>query len=264
MLKKIRLWLKKKLVKMKVLDSVVIDGTVYKIIDKTCILPNVKNTRLLRFRKDNMFYIYSAIHLNPKQHFQPFLSFVQKVISIWSKSYSLNNSLVLGCAGCAIPRFISLHYPKSNVIGVELSEDVIKVAKKYFFLEQIENQFELVKGDAIEYVKNYNLDYKQDIILIDIFCENKVVPQVFTESFINAIYNITNQNGIVIINILGENIEGVKSFFDDIKLPFENIFAVKKGNSQFFVLTKTTDIQKENRFINKLKKTKDIVVKSWD
>ncbi len=263
MINKIKSRFRKYLIKTKVLETFSIDDTIYKIVDRTSFMPNIKNTRRILFKKDNHIYSHSAIYLNPKHHFQPALLIPQKVISIWSQSYSFNSALILGCAGCCVPRFIGLHYPKSKTVGVEISEYFIEIAKKHFLLDQIENQFELIQGDAINYVKNYNLDYKQSVIYIDIFCANKIIPDIFTENFINAAYNATSENGMIIINILGENNQQIKSFFNNIKTPFNNIFITKNANAKFVVLTKTTNPKKEKDFINKLNATKDITVLNW-
>ena len=242
---KIKSLLKKLLIKTNVLETFTMDDVTYKVIDKTSIAPNIKNSRHLCFKKDEHIYTHSSIYINPKYYFQPILSIPQKVISEWSKSYSLNSALILGCAGCSIPRFIGLKYPESKIVGVEISEKLIEIAKKHFLLDQIKNQFKLIQGDAINYVKNYNLDYKQSFIYVDIFCENKIISDVFTESFINASYSNTAEDGIIIINILAENIDEVKAFFNELKAPFKNIFAVKQGNAQFLILTKTTNPEKK-------------------
>jgi spermidine synthase len=246
-------WLKKIFIKVKVLDTMVIDGVPHKIIDKTSVLPNVKNARFLRFKKDGRVYNYSAIYLNPKYHMQPYLIIPQEIIAAWSGIYSLNSALILGCAGCSIPRFIGLHCPACKIVGVELSEELIAVARKYFLLDQIQEQFELVQGDAIQYVKNHSLDHKHNVIFVDIFCQNKIVPEVLTEDFMRSAYNITDDNGIIILNVLGEDMDKVKTLLNEMQLPFENVAAIKKNHSQFLVLTKTADKQKEEVFIRSMK-----------
>ncbi len=251
--------LNKFLIKTTVLETFTIDNVIYKIIDKTSLIPFIKDTRHFCLKKDNRIYTHSSIYLNPKYHFQPIFYIPQKLISVWSDSYSLNSTLILGCAGCAAPRFIGLHYPESKTVGVEISEDFIRIAKKYFLLDQIEKQFDLVQGDAIDYVKNYNLNRKQDIVYVDIFSDNKIISDVFTESFVDALYNCTADNSLVIINILGENIDEVKAFFGKQTIPFNNFFAAKKGNAEFLILTKTNVPQKGKEFVNKLKLLDDII-----
>lgn len=251
---------KNQLIKSKVLEKIFIDNVEYRVIDKTSILPNIKSTRNLCFMVDNRIHNHSSIHINPKHRFQPAYTTVQTIINLWCEYNTLNNALVLGCAGCTIPRFIGLSYPKSKTIGVELCKEFIEIAKKHFLLNEIENQFELVQGDAINYIKNYNLDYKQNIIYVDIFCENKIIPDIFTEEFIKAIYNCTKENGAVIINILGKNIEETKEFLNIIRNPFGGTFYVKSRNAQFLILSKNSKGNNISEFSGELQNLKDTSV----
>ncbi len=259
MLQKIKSRLRKIFIRVNVLETVVIDGVTHKIIDKTSVLPNIKDTRSLRLKKDGRIYNYSAIYLNPKYHLQPYLRIPQQIISAWSSSYCLDTALVLGCAGCSIPRFIGLEYPASKTVGVELSKELIAVAKKFFLLDQIKEQFELVQGDAIEYVKNYSLDRKQNVIFVDIFSENKIAEEELSEEFLRSAYNIMDDNGILIMNILGEDMAAVKTLLREMRLPFRHCFAFEKAKAQCLVLTKTADAQKEEAFFSKLEAVADLM-----
>ncbi len=260
MINKIKNKLKKSLIKVNVIETAEIGDEIYKIIDYTSPIPFIKDRRNFSFKNDDGIYSHSAIYLNPKYHFQPILIIPQKIIATWSKTYSIKNALVLGCAGCSVPRFIGLSYPESKTTGVELSADFITIAKKHFLLDQIEKQFELVQGDAIKYIKEYQLETKQDIIYIDIFDKNKIIKDIFTKDFISSAFECTNENGLIIINILGENIDEVKAFFGDLKIPFSNMFAVKNNAAQFFILTKSNDSQKVKEFVNNLKSEKEFTV----
>ncbi len=260
MINKIKAKLKKSLIKANVIETAEIGDEIYKIIDFTSPIPFIKDRRNFSFKNDEGVYSHSAIYLNPKYRFQPILLIPQKIIATWSKTYPIKNALVLGCAGCSVPRFIGLSYPESKTIGVELSEDFITIAKKHFLLEQIEKQFDLVQGDAIEYIKKYQLETKQDIIYIDIFNKNKIIKDIFTEDFITSAFNCTSENGLIIINILGENIDEVKAFFNSLNLPFSNMAAVKNNAAQFFILTKSNDQKKTEEFINNLQSEKNFSV----
>ncbi len=253
MIKRIKSHIKRCLTKKSVLEIFTIDGVDYTISDTTSIIPSVKNQRTLLFKTDNRLYNHSSIYINPKYHFQPSYSAPQKITATWSEVYPLTHVLVLGCAGCTFPRFVGLHYPESKTIGVEISEDFIQIAKKYFLLDQIEKQFELVHGDAIEYVKKYNLTYKQDMVYVDLFCENKLIPEILTEDFVNGIGDITDENSVIIINIWGQNADEILSFFNGFQKQFQNIFIVKQGHTKSLVLTKTADPVKDREFIDKLK-----------
>lgn len=238
MLNKIKTKLKKSLVKARVIETYEIDNEIYKVIDYTSPLPFIKDRRNLSFRVDGAIHSHSAIYPNPKYHFQPIFNIPQRLIALWSKENELKNALILGCAGCSVPRFIALEYPESKAIGVELSEDFISIAKKHFLLDQIEKQFTLIKGDAIEFVKNYDKPENQNVIYIDIFDKDKIIDAVFTEEFINGLYNCTDENAIIIINILGKDIDETISFFNSLNLSFTEKFVIKNESAQFAILTK--------------------------
>lgn len=260
MLGKIKALVIKKFTKVNVIETFDIDGEIYKVIDYTNPLPFVKDKRNLSFKKDNAIYHHSAIYINPKHHFQPILTIPQKVIALWGEQNTIKNSVVLGCAGCSIPRFIALRYPESKIIGVELCKEFITIAKKHFLLDQISNRFELLQGDAIKFIEERKLTEKQSIIFVDIFNNNKIIPEVFTDEFLTPLYESVAEDGLVLINVLGENLEETKEFFNKLNLPFKEKLIVKSDNAQFVVLTKSTDNNKAQAFINSLNATSEFTV----
>lgn len=260
MISKIKHNIIKKLTKVKVIETFDIDGDIYKVIDYTNPLPFVKDKRNLSFKRDNAIYSHSAIYLNTKYHFQPILTIPQKVIALWGEQNTIKNVVVLGCAGCSVPRFISLHYPESKTIGVELCEEFIEIAKKHFLLDQISEQFRLMQGDAIKFIENRHLTEKQSIIFVDIFNNNQIIPDIFTDEFLNPLYESIAENGLVLINVFGENLEKTKDFFINLNLPFVDRVIVKNERAQFVVLTKTTDNRKSEAFINSLKNSNEFSV----
>lgn len=246
MVRKIKANLKKKLVKAKVIETYEIGNEIYKVIDYTSPLPFIKDRRNLSFKIDNAIHSHSAIYFNPKYHFQPIFHIPQKIISVWGSINKVEKALVLGCAGCSVPRFISLHYPHSKTIGVELSADFISIAKKHFLIEQIEKQFTLIQGDAIEFVKNYSSVEKQNVIYIDIFDRNKVIDEIFTEEFIKGLYLCTDETALIVINIFGKDVDEAHSFFNNVSSSFSENFIIKSNNAQFAVLTKTNKADKSS------------------
>ncbi len=260
MIRKIKARLRRRLIKTTVRDTVTLDGVVYKVIDKTCRLPFIKSTRHLYFRQNGRLCEHSSICINPKYLFQPSMRIPQTVIARWSERYALHSTLVLGCAGCSVPRFIGLRFPESKTVGVEISDEFIAIAKTWFLLDQIEKQFELIQGDAVSYMKEYPLDYKQDVVYVDLFCGSTFVADVFSGSFIRALYNNTEEDALIVINIFGQDVGKMKAVFDALGLPFGSMAVVRQGNAQFLVLTKSTDPQREEAFLNKLKAENDMTV----
>ena len=134
MLQKLIKKIRRKLTKIKVLESFFIDGVEYRVVETTSILPSVKSKRSLSFKKDDKIYHHSSIYLNPKHHFQPIYKTMQSIVDSWGKFNNIDNALILGCAGCSFPRFLSLHYPECKTTGIEISKEFIDIAKKHFLL----------------------------------------------------------------------------------------------------------------------------------
>ena len=59
----------------------------------------------MRCIMDDRGGVYSAINLTAERR-QPFLVAIQDIIDGWGISNNPSQALVLGCAGCAIPRYL--------------------------------------------------------------------------------------------------------------------------------------------------------------
>lgn len=254
---KIKNYISKKFVKPNVIETFTVDNEVYKVIDYKSPLPFIKNRRNLSFKSENYIFSHSAIYLNPRHRFQPIFSIPQNVIATWGKSNVIKNALVLGCGGCSLPRFIALSYPKSKTIGVELSEKFIEIAEKYFLLDQISKNFQLIQGDAVEFVKNPEFANKEDVIYVDLFDKTKIIDDVFSEDFLHSLINRIDDKGIIIINALGETLEGLKDFLTKAALPVDLCFVLGKNDALFLVLTRCPDKRKLAELIVTFKHSKD-------
>lgn len=257
MLKKIIKKVQRKLTKITVLDRIFIDESEYRVIETTSILPSIKNKRSLSFKKDGRIYHHSVIHLNSKYHFQPSYPIPQKIISTWSNSNQINNALVLGCAGCTIPRFLALHFPKSHTTGVEISEEFIDIAKKYFLIDEISDRFEIIHSDAFEYVKENSPKQKQNIIYVDIFDNNKLIDELFSDDFIKALSNYADDNSIVIFNLLGKSVPEITRFAENIGLSYNGKYVISPIQEEiptnFLALVKTDSEKNIADFEERLK-----------
>ncbi len=239
--------IKRTFTKNTVVESFDADGTPYKVIDHTSILPLIKNTRDLSFLYDGKVYAQSSVYLNPNETTQPAYTIVQEVIRLWSKTFELKSALVLGCGGCTIPRYICRNF-NAEVTGVELSDKMIEIAKKHFTTPYMEKSFTVVRGNAIEYVRSYPLTHKQSFIFSDIFCVNGVVPESFTQSYLGDLFNCSAEDSVIIFNLLGTEFEEITDFKNKITLDFDIKEILTSGNARFLVLARCTDKVKAHQF----------------
>ena len=241
-------------IKTKTVDTFKIGDILYKVIDRKCFLPSYKNRRDLLFKTEDSKYVYShsAVFLDTKNVFQPVLSTPQKLIDAWSKRGSVDNALVLGCAGCTIPRFIALKYPQCKTVGIEYEEKFIEIAWKYFWIPEFDSKFQLLHGDAFKYVKDTDGE-KYDIICVDVFSENQLPQDVFSKDFINDINNCSKDNSIIIFNLLEEAMDNVLPFAKALPDYFNEKYIINYDIHCFLVAIKSVNATGKNGFIESLK-----------
>lgn len=246
--------LRKYFIKTKTVDTFKIGDILYKVIDRKCFLPSYKNRRDLLFKTEDSKYVYShsAVFLDTKNVFQPVLSTPQKLIDAWSKRGNVDNALVLGCAGCTIPRFIALKYPQCKTVGIEYEEKFIEIAWKYFWIPEFDSKFQLLHGDAFKYVKDTDGE-KCDIICVDVFSENQLPQDVFSKDFINDINNCSKDNSIIIFNLLEEAMDNVLPFAKALPDYFNEKYIINYDIHCFLVAIKSVNATGKNGFIESLK-----------
>ncbi len=255
MIDKIKSILRKHLIKTQTIDTFKLDNITYKIVDRKSILPSYKNRRDLLFKTENSnrIYSHSAVFTDTKNIFQPVLITPQKLIEAWSKRSEIKNALVLGCAGCTVPRFIALKYPECKTVGIEYEEKFIEIALKHFWIEEFDSKFSLLQGDAFEYVKDTDAE-KYDVICVDVFSGNQLPQDVFSNEFLNDIDKCSKNNSIIIFNLLEEKVDNIIPFAKTLPDVFNEKYVINYDIHCFLVAIKSTADNGKNVFIESLKK----------
>lgn len=111
---------------------------------------------------------------------------------------NIKNVLVLGFgAGDVAELLVEKYKFNCTIIGIEKDPIVIELAKKYFNINRF-NNLKLVHDDAFHFVQTCNQTF--DLIVIDIFIEDKI-PKIFDqELFLNHIKRIKAREGILFYN----------------------------------------------------------------
>lgn len=118
----------------------------------------------------------------------------------YKRIQNFDSILVLGVAGGSVIKTLvdEIHF-KGKITGVEIDEEVVKLAKKYFQLDSYAN-FELVVEDAFEFVLKETKRY--DLIIIDIFQDTTMPNFLFEDYFIKHIKQILDINGFILFNTM--------------------------------------------------------------
>lgn len=187
------------------------DGEKFQVVDYKYIFNIKPSYRRIEFVKkdpvfDNVTY-HSSIHTNPKFRKQPTLPWIENLYEQWGGRHPFKKVLVLGCAGCAFPRYFLLSYPNCKVTGVEYSGQMINVAKKHFLMDLDMKRFELIKADAFQWVREYNGE-PFDAILVDTYSGFEQSEIFLQPEFIGNCARLLDSEGILIFNVVSgaENI----------------------------------------------------------
>ena len=120
--------------------------------------------------------------------------------SLFLPSDSVRRILLLGVGGGAVIRQYLTFLPVDLVAGVELDETHIKVAKRFFGVNQ--PNVELHQADAVEWVESYR-GPEFDIVIEDLFTEKegeavRVVDA--TEQWFRSLRKLLRPDGALIVN----------------------------------------------------------------
>lgn len=162
------------------------------------------------------------------------------------KKDNVQNVLMIGGGGFSYPKYFISHYLDKNIDVVEIDSKVITLAKEYFYLDNLINDYNL---DTNHRLKIYNEDgriylnkniRKYDAILNDAFSGTIPVKTLTTNEAIISIKKNLHKDGIYITNIPA-SLDGSKSKFlkaevKTLKTKFTNVYVVPVKNQSIYEL----------------------------
>jgi len=161
--------------------------------------------------------IVKMMGINNENHSSMFLD-SDELVSEYTKYYHLakhfnpnfKKTLMLGGAGYSYPKNFLHKYPQATIDVVEIDPKVTELAKKYFKLEE-SPRLTIYHEDGRVFLNKTQEKY--DVIFGDAFSSHYSLPyQLTTKEAVQKKYNILNDDGIVILNIISA-IEGEKGKF---------------------------------------------------
>ncbi len=132
--------------------------------------------------------------------------------------------LILGVAGGSVIKTLVDEVKfKGTITGVEIDEDIVEIANKYFKLSEIKN-LELVVNDAFEFVLKTKQKY--DLIIIDIFQDTTMPNFLFEDFFINRVNFLLRTEGFILFNtmVINEK-DGIRNL--DYKKKFDENYSLR-------------------------------------
>ena len=147
---------------------------------------------------------------------------------------TMNKILVLGVAGGSVIKTLvnEIKY-NGKIIGVEIDENIIKIANDYFELNRMSN-VEIIIDDAFNFVLKTNDKY--NLIIIDIFQDIKMPDFLFETYFTERVCTLLESNGFILFNTMiinnnqkDINQEYIKSF-DPTLFKVQNLHGIDETN----------------------------------
>ncbi|OGO85526.1 MAG: hypothetical protein A2Y24_03005 [Clostridiales bacterium GWE2_32_10] len=132
-----------------------------------------------------------------------------------------NKALMLGGAAYSYPKYYLNKYTNATIDVAEIDSRVTDIAKSEFRLKNNPRLRIFHEDGRIFLNKTKN---KYDVIYGDAFRSKSVPYQLTTKDAVEKMYNVLNDNGVVVINIIS-SIEGDKGkFFRGEYKTYKNIF----------------------------------------
>lgn len=191
-------------------------------------------------RERRSFYIdnalESAAYLDKENRYElvaPYTNFYNLILS---SNKEVTDTLMIGGGGFSYPKYYISNYENKNMDVVEIDKKVIELAKKYFYLDDLIEEFDLENNKRLNIIEEDGRVYlnrctkKYDAILNDAFVGENPVKTLTTLEAIENIYNLLNEDGLYLTNIIasldGSNSEFLKAEVQTLKQVFKNVYIV--------------------------------------
>lgn len=142
--------------------------------------------------------------------------------------------LLIGLGGGSIPRVMAKCYPAAKIDIVEIDEDVIAVARDYFFFKPALNM-NISVMDGRRFLRSTKEEY--DIIFLDAYDDLSIPFHLTTREFFELVKQRLKQDGIVASNIWGPNTD--KFFLSEVRTyqdVFPNVYMIDAVPSNNYIL----------------------------
>ncbi|KTC67922.1 spermidine synthase [Legionella birminghamensis] len=195
--------------------------------------------------------------INIRKPEKPGLNYISQLILPARLFPGASCLLGLGGAGAAHALSPALnHFP---LTAVEISEEIIQVAKTYFLTDRLKN-LHIINQDASTFIKNNGAPFKH--ILVDLFNAHRFPSNCYTPQFFIDCQNALSNNGYLSVNLANRNEQ--YPVFKWLKAHFELstlVLPVRKSMNMIIIAAEKPALE---ILIEQLKARKIISALAWD
>lgn len=135
---------------------------------------------------------------------------------------NIDSALMIGGGTFTVPQKIQDEYPDARVTVIEIDEEVTRSAKKYFDMDEYP-EIEVVTSDARWFSNNDTARY--DFIFVDAYNGSYSIPShLATIEYFETLKGRTEEDGIVMMNVIGNEAGPMSEVFLAIYKTFETVF----------------------------------------
>jgi spermidine synthase len=109
--------------------------------------------------------------------------------------------LLIGLGGGSLAKFMYRALPAARVKAVELSAQVVAIARQYFYVPVNEPRLEVIVGDGAQYVARE--DVSADLVVVDGYGAEAQAEELGRREFYRACNARLSANGMLVVNLWG-------------------------------------------------------------
>lgn len=154
--------------------------------------------RTLRLYRNHVFHS----QYNPQQPLTGHVWDLLMLPAFFNQSQQIKRILVLGVGGGAVVHLFRHFLPHAEIVGVELDQQHINIARRFFKLKH--KQIKLLQADAVAWMKAYKGE-KFDLIVDDLFMEKNAEPVPIVKpnvTWFSALLKHLNKDGVLVKNYI--------------------------------------------------------------
>lgn len=177
---------------------------------------------------------------------------------MFAANNDIKDTLLIGGGGYSYPKYYISHFEDKNMDVVEIDNKVTEIAKKYFYLDDLIEDYNLEETNRLQLISEDGRTFlnknqkKYDAILNDAFSGYAPVKTLTTLEAASHIKRSLNENGVYLTNIISA-LDGADSKFlraevNTLKQVFKNVYIVPcedaedRINPQNHMVVATDDI----------------------
>lgn len=109
--------------------------------------------------------------------------------------------ILIGLGGGSLVRYCYHHLPDCRITAIDINADVIAM-REQFFIPPDDERLTVIHADAAEWLPLQN--QQADVIFLDAYNEEGLVPALNTEKFYADCYRNLNKSGVLVANVWGK------------------------------------------------------------